>query len=91
MSYQKKGYSSDYRVNTLNNGAIISIEVTCCGKHIGEMRFKDGENKKCPLCGTEHSVKIQHNHFHIRPTKPTLNEADAEYGCRLASLEEKAL
>jgi hypothetical protein len=49
--------------------------VTCCGRHIGEVRFKDGENKKCPYCGTLHSVKLQHNHFHIRPTRPETSEA----------------
>lgn len=91
MNYQNKSYNSDYRVNVLNNGTIISIEVTCCGKHIGEMRFKDGEIKKCPFCGTAHSVMIQHNHFHIRPTKPGLNEAETRYDCKLSALEEKAL
>ncbi|RJQ30576.1 MAG: hypothetical protein C4589_03080 [Peptococcaceae bacterium] len=67
MNHPAKGYSTDYRVNVLNNGSIISIEITCCGKHIGEMRFKDGENKKCPSCGKIHKVIVQHNHFHIRP------------------------
>jgi len=81
MSYQEKGYNSDYRVNILNNGTIISIEITCCGKHIGEMRFKDSESIKCPFCGTVHSVTIQHNHFHIRPTKPALDEAEPKYSC----------
>lgn len=90
MNYQTKSYNSDYRVNTLNNGSIISIEITCCGKHIGEMRFKDGESKKCPACGTSHLVKIQHNHFHIRPVKNALNDLDAGYS-KITSLEEKAL
>jgi len=80
MSYKNKGYLSDYRVNILNNGKIISVEVTCCGKHIGEIRFKDGESKSCPSCGTIHSIKIQHNHFQIRPTKPAVNTA-GEYEC----------
>ncbi|MFA4885673.1 MAG: hypothetical protein WC601_07865 [Desulfotomaculaceae bacterium] len=87
MDYQNKGKHNDYRVNILNNGRIISIEVTCCGKHIGEMRFMDGENKKCPFCGTVHSVKIQHNHFHIRPTRP---EADSSLDDS-AVIEKKAL
>lgn len=91
MNCQKKSYNSDYRVNVLNNGTIISVEVTCCGKHIGEMRFKDGENKKCPSCGTVHSVKIQHNHFHIRPTRSALGEAEAQCGCQMAAIEENAL
>lgn len=91
MNYQTKSYNRDYRVNVLHNGTIISVEVTCCGKHIGEMRFKDGESKKCPFCGTAHTVKIEHNHFHIRPLKTALDEAQAQYDCKLASLEEKAL
>lgn len=91
MSYQDKNYNSDYRVNILNNGTIISIEITCCGKHIGEMRFKDGENKKCPFCGTVHSVKIEHNHFHIRPISSNLGDNAVQYGRKLAPLEEKAL
>jgi phage FluMu protein Com len=91
MNYQDKNYNSDYRVNILNNGTIISIEITCCGKHIGEMRFKDGENKKCPFCGTVHSVKIEHNHFHIRPVRTNLDDNAVKYGRNLASLEGKAL
>lgn len=55
----------DYRVNTREGGEIISVEITCCGKHIGEIRFKDGESKRCPDCGEIHAIKIQHNHFHI--------------------------
>ncbi|MCL6638075.1 MAG: hypothetical protein K6T80_00150 [Firmicutes bacterium] len=77
MNYQAKNHAWDYRVNTLNNGAIISIEITCCGKHIGEMRFKDGESRKCPVCGTEHLIMIEHNHFHIRPVKPAVNQAES--------------
>ncbi|MCL6558605.1 MAG: hypothetical protein K6U74_07335 [Firmicutes bacterium] len=87
MNFQKKSYSNDYRINILNNGSIISVEVTCCGKHIGEMRFKDGENKKCPFCGTVHSIMIQHNHFHIRPLKQEVNDADSHYHCKLAALD----
>lgn len=75
MSRQTKNYSNDYRVNVLANGEIISVEVTCCNNHIGEMRYKDGESKKCPQCGTVHQMIIQHNHFHIRPVKPTDKEA----------------
>jgi hypothetical protein len=74
MDYQNKSKINDYRVNFNSSGKIISIEVTCCGSHIGEIRFKDGENKKCPHCGTLHSLKLQHNHFHIRPSRPEANE-----------------
>ncbi|HOV80515.1 MAG TPA: hypothetical protein PK728_10525 [Bacillota bacterium] len=91
MNYQNKSRTSDYRVNILNNGTIISVEITCCGKHIGEMRFKDGESKKCPLCGAAHSVIIQHNHFHIRSSKPAAGEADVQFSRKLAGIEEKAL
>ena len=87
MNYQNKGKHNDYRVNILNNGRIISVEVTCCGKHIGEMRFMDGENKQCPFCGTVHSVKIQHNHFHIRPTRPEAESSLADS----AVIEKKVL
>jgi len=80
MNYQKKEYSRDYRVNILKGGKIIGIEITCCGKHIGEMRFLDGESKICPFCGTLHSIKIQHNHFHIRPTEPAIKNDDKEAG-----------
>jgi Zn finger protein HypA/HybF involved in hydrogenase expression len=76
MNHQVKNYSNDYRVNTLNNGTIISVEITCCGKHIGEMRFNDGESRKCPACGTEHFIIIQHNHFHIRSVSPADSQAD---------------
>ncbi|HHU87433.1 MAG: hypothetical protein ACOX86_00325 [Pelotomaculaceae bacterium] len=84
---QVKNYKSDYRVNVINNSTIISIEITCCGKHIGEMRFKDGETKKCPLCGTIHLIRIQHNHFHIRSLKAGANEVETPYELR----KEKAL
>jgi phage FluMu protein Com len=87
LNLQDKGYLNDYRVNFLNNSTIISIEITCCGKHIGEMRFKDGERKKCPHCGLLHTVTIQHNHFHIRPVKADFQEQPAD--ARI--LEEKAL
>ena len=56
---------ADYRVNFRENGKLLSVEITCCGKHIGEIRFEDGQTKVCPECGATHSVKIQHNHFHI--------------------------
>nr|WP_092334901.1 hypothetical protein [Desulfosporosinus hippei] len=69
MDYQNEGKINDYRVNFHNNGKIISVEVTCCGGHIGEMRFKDGEHKQCLACGTLHTLKLQHNHFHIRQSK----------------------
>jgi hypothetical protein len=51
------------------------------------MRFMDGENKKCPFCGTVHSIKIQHNHFHIRPTRPETESSLADS----AVIEKKAL
>ncbi len=76
MDYNHKKYDSDYRVNVLSDGNIISVEVTCCGKHIGEMRFKNGEGKTCPVCGTTHTVIIQHNHFHIRPIKTAASDLD---------------
>ncbi len=78
MNYQNKEYFRDYRVNILKSGKIISIEITCCGKHIGEIRFLDGESKTCPFCGTSHSIRVQHNHFHIRPTGPDSKKDAAE-------------
>lgn len=62
MSNDKK---MDYRVNFREDGKVLSVEITCCGKHIGEVRFQDGESKSCPDCGSVHTVKIQHNHFHL--------------------------
>ncbi|WP_347491138.1 hypothetical protein [Desulfoscipio sp. XC116] len=59
----------DYRINFRDNCQIISIEITCCEKHIGEIRYKDGESKQCPDCGAVHSIKIQHNHFHLTRSK----------------------
>jgi len=55
----------DYRVNFREDGKLLSVEITCCGKHIGEVRFQDGQTKTCPECGAIHAVKIQHNHFHL--------------------------
>ena len=55
----------DYRVNFTENNKLLSIEITCCDKHIGEIRFKDGESRKCPECGTMHKLRIEHNHFHL--------------------------
>ncbi|SFF99782.1 hypothetical protein SAMN05660649_00407 [Desulfotomaculum arcticum] len=66
MSFNKE---ADYRVNFRENGKILSVEITCCGKHIGEIRFEDGQTKVCPECGVTHSVKIQHNHFHLSRIK----------------------
>lgn len=60
---------TDYRVNTRDN-ANMSIEIKCCGQHIGEVRFKDGETKKCPRCGLTHHLRIQHNHFHLTQSPP---------------------
>ncbi|WP_407314156.1 hypothetical protein [Desulfosporosinus sp. SB140] len=76
MDYQNEGKINDYRVNFHNSGKIISIEVTCCGKHIGEMPFKDGENKQCLVCETLHTLKLQHNHFHIRQSRPKTIETE---------------
>ncbi len=76
MHYQNKDKIYDYRVNYLNN-KIIGIEITCCGKHIGEIRFKDSESKKCPFCGTQHVLKLQYNHFHIRRFQPDTTDAVA--------------
>lgn len=59
---------TDYRVNTKDNNN-ISVEVKCCGQHIGEMRFKDGQSKICPQCGLRHQLRIEHNHFHITQHK----------------------
>lgn len=77
MDHQTKNYEYDYRVNTLSNGTIISVEITCCHRHIGEMHYKDGETRKCPYCGNEHQLIVQHNHFHIRPVKPASDEENA--------------
>ncbi len=60
---------TDYRVNQLSDGKLISVEVTCCGKHVGEVRFEDGASLTCPECNTNHTLKIQHNHFHIKQLK----------------------
>lgn len=54
-----------YRINQKSDGTLMSVEIICCGKHIGEIRYRDGENKNCPECGTNHRITIQHNHFHI--------------------------
>ena len=70
MHLEEKDHLKDYRVNFLSDNSIISIEVTCCGRHIGEIRFQDGEKIKCPQCGVVHKVILQHNHFHIRPEQP---------------------
>ncbi len=59
----------DYRVNTKENSN-ISIEIKCCGQHVGEIRFKDGQFKECALCGMRHQLRIEHNHFHISQYKP---------------------
>ncbi|MFZ3132352.1 MAG: hypothetical protein WA125_14975 [Desulfosporosinus sp.] len=76
MDYGNNDKINDYRVNLHSSGKIMSIEVTCCGKHIGEMRFKEGENKTCSVCGTLHGLKLQHNHFHIRQSRPQIIEAE---------------
>lgn len=55
----------DYRVNFKEAGRIISIEIKCCGRHIGELRFIDGEEKTCPQCNTRHELRMDYNHFHL--------------------------
>ncbi|MFZ5642364.1 MAG: hypothetical protein ACOY46_02090 [Bacillota bacterium] len=60
---------TDYRVNTKDNNN-ISIEIRCCGQHIGEVRFKDSQFRDCPQCGVRHLLRIEHNHFHISQFKP---------------------
>jgi len=57
----------DYRVNQNEKGQVISIEVSCCGNHIGEMRFRDQEELTCPHCGTCHRLFVEHRHFHLQP------------------------
>lgn len=64
-------YPVDYRVN-LQNGQILSVEVTCCQRRIGEIRFKEGQRVKCPACGTVHLLRVQHNHFHLSQEKAAL-------------------
>ncbi len=56
---------TDYRFNYRDDDKILSVEIKCCGKHIGEMRFKEGESKTCPHCGAIHSLRMGYNHFHI--------------------------
>ncbi|MEW6423655.1 MAG: hypothetical protein AB1523_02750 [Bacillota bacterium] len=65
-------YPVDYRVN-MQNGQILSVEVTCCQRRIGEIRFKDGQSIKCPGCGTIHLVRLQHNHFHLSQENPRVS------------------
>lgn len=60
-----KKYPVDYRVNFNQNGLVISIEVTCCKRHAGELRYQDEQNITCPVCGTKHLLRLQHNHFHL--------------------------
>lgn len=55
----------DYRFNFKESGKIISVEIKCCGKHIGEIRYKDGEEKTCPVCGMRHELRLDYNHFHV--------------------------
>ena len=50
--------TTDYRFNYKEPGKIISVEVKCCGQHIGEMRFQDGEEKTCPTCGMKYSLRM---------------------------------
>ncbi|MCL6480078.1 MAG: hypothetical protein K6T65_17065 [Peptococcaceae bacterium] len=64
-----QSYQVDYRVNTRDDHN-ISIEIKCCGQHIGEIRFKDGESRRCPRCRVKHQLRIEHNHFHISQYPP---------------------
>lgn len=66
----EKKFLTDYRVNYGPDGSIISVEIGCCGQRIGELRYKDGTRRSCPVCGCIHSVIIQHNHFHLRRVAP---------------------
>lgn len=59
----------DYRVNLNQEGEILSIEIKCCGRHIGEMRYKNNQNVKCPVCGAIHTLRVQYNHFHLGQEK----------------------
>lgn len=69
----------DYRINFKENGNIISIEIRCCNQYAGEIRFRDGESRRCSLCNTLHGVRIEHNHFHItRTTKEEEEEVTGE-------------
>nr|WP_078060367.1 hypothetical protein [Desulfotomaculum copahuensis] len=61
---------ADYRVNQNQEGRVISIEVSCCGDYIGEMRFQDGEQVTCPHCGVCHRLLVEHRHFHLQPVPP---------------------
>ena len=63
-------YPVDYRVNT-QNGQILSIEITCCQRRIGEIRFKNGQYLKCPVCDAVHLLRLQHNHFHLSQERAT--------------------
>lgn len=60
------GQKYDYRINLNASGVPVSVEITCCGRHIGEVRLKDGEERRCAQCQVVHTVALGHNHFHIR-------------------------
>jgi len=60
-----KKYPVDYRVNLDQNDNVISIEVTCCKRHIGELRYHNEQSVTCPVCGARHLLRLQHNHFHL--------------------------
>lgn len=60
-----KKYPVDYRVNFTPNGEVISVEITCCKRLIGELRYSDEQSIVCPVCGKKHIVRLQYNHFHI--------------------------
>lgn len=60
-----KKYPVDYRINFSPNGTVISIEITCCKRPIGELRYSDEQSIACPVCGKKHLLRLQYNHFHI--------------------------
>jgi len=64
-----KKYPVDYRVNLGQNGNVISIEVTCCKRRIGELRYHDEQSITCPVCGARHLLRLQYNHFHLALTE----------------------
>ncbi|MGQ9557514.1 MAG: hypothetical protein ACUVTU_06135 [Desulfurispora sp.] len=55
----------DYRFNFAEGNRIISMEIKCCGQHIGELRFRDGESCTCPVCRSQHKLRMDYNHFHV--------------------------
>lgn len=56
---------TDCRFNLKEDGKTLSVEIKCCGSHIGEMRFNEGESRSCPICNTTYSLRMGYNHFHL--------------------------